>query len=370
MHDVESPGLVEAIVRTIREPLLILDEQLNVRAASPAFYRAFHANAADTVGHALFELGDGQWDIAALRELLEVILPLEASAEDFEVALDSPHLGRRFMVLNARRLEGKAERLILLAIQDVTERGVRNKELERSKQAEKMEAVGRLAAGVAHDLNNLLTAIEGHASILLAEIPEDDRLRDDVEEIRSAGRRAANLTWQLLAFSRKQKLEERRIDLVRAARELQSMLVRLVPERIDFRIEAGTGEIVVRADPSQLQQVLMNLVVNAVDAIDEAGSITVSIDAKDVTSAGAEEIPWDIEVGPYARVTVRDTGHGMDPEVLSRIFEPFFTTRAEGHGTGLGLAMVYGVVKQSGGHVLGAGGRRSRCFCLDWPARR
>ncbi|MDZ7780212.1 MAG: response regulator [Gemmatimonadota bacterium] len=222
---------------------------------------------------------------------------------------------------------------------------------ERLRQAEKMEAIGRLAAGVAHDFNNLLTAIEGHASFLLEEIDEESPLQEDVNEIRDSGRRAADLTRQLLAFSRKQALQERNIELGSAARELNTMLRRLVPERIDLEVRVETEDVVVRADPTQLQQIVLNLVVNAVDAIEGSGRITLGVDARSVSVEETEAVSWEMASGPYARVTVRDDGTGMTLDVLSHVFDPFFTTKAEGYGTGLGLATVYGIVKQSSGHV-------------------
>jgi PAS domain S-box-containing protein len=232
---------------------------------------------------------------------------------------------------------------------DITER--RHLE-EQLRQALKMEAIGRLAGGVAHDFNNLLTVIEGRASLVLADLPVGSPSREDVEEIRGAGRRAADLTRRLLAFSRKQVLKERRVDLGAEALDLKTMLGRLVPERIEFRMKVEPGNLVVMADPGQLHQVVMNLVVNATDAIEEGGTITVGVDAVELTQEDVDAIPWAIDPGPYVRLTVADTGIGIPPDVMEHIFEPFFTTKPETHGTGLGLATVYGIVKQSGGHVL------------------
>ena len=232
---------------------------------------------------------------------------------------------------------------------DITER----KQLEAQlRQAQKMEAIGRLAGGVAHDFNNLLTAIEGHATLLLSEMAEASSLRRDVEDIRKAGHRAADLTRQLLAFSRKQILEEQKVDLIHTTVELETMLRRLVPERISVESRASAGEVVVRADPGQLQQIVMNLVMNAADAIEDSGTITLQVDAVDLSPREVAAIPWHVDPGPYARLTVQDTGTGMSQEEMRHIFEPFFTTKPLGRGTGLGLATVFGVVKQSGGHIL------------------
>ncbi len=232
---------------------------------------------------------------------------------------------------------------------DIRER----RELEdQLRQAQKMEAIGRLAGGVAHDFNNLLTAIEGHASLLLEDMAEDSPYRVDLEEILKSGRRAADLTRQLLAFSRKQVLEERKVDLNASVLDLQKMLERLVPERIEFEFETSSVPAVVHTDPGQLHQVVVNLVVNAVDAVKDSGSITVRTDLVELSPEEAAAFPWGVEPGWYASLSVTDTGTGIQPEAREHLFEPFFTTKPEGSGTGLGLATVYGIVKQTGGHVV------------------
>ena len=223
---------------------------------------------------------------------------------------------------------------------------------EQLRQAQKMEAVGRLAGGIAHDFNNLLTAVEGYASILLDDLPADSPFREDVGQILEAGERAGDLTRQLLAFSRRQVLEERNVDMSSVAVELEKLLRRLVPERIRFRVAATDEFTVVFADRGQLHQVVMNLVVNAVDAIDGDGDITIAVEPVELEDCDTRELPWEVAPGPYVRLSVQDTGSGMSPEVLEHLFEPFFTTKGEGHGTGLGLATAYGIIKQSGGHVL------------------
>ena len=232
---------------------------------------------------------------------------------------------------------------------DITERiGLE----EQLRQAQKMEAIGRLAGGVAHDFNNLLTAIKGHAGMLLDDLPQGSEHHEDAFQIFQAGERAAALTRQLLAFSRKQVLEAQSVDLVAAAVNLQPMLRRLIPARIDFRVDSTGEHAVVWADPGQVNQILMNLVVNAADSIERTGTISIHLDSVDLSKADVDSIPWHVEVGRYARMRVRDSGSGITPQVLNKIFEPFFTTKAEGLGTGLGLSTVYGIVKQSGGHIM------------------
>jgi CheY-like chemotaxis protein/two-component sensor histidine kinase len=215
-----------------------------------------------------------------------------------------------------------------------------------------MEAIGRLAGGVAHDFNNLLTAINGHARLLLEDLPAGSQLANDARQILSAGDRAIGLTRQLLAFSRKQVMEQRAVDLRRLAGDMEQMLRRLIPAPIELVLEAEDQPVIARADPSQLGQVLMNLVVNAVDAIEVTGRITLRVGHASMTPELAAEIPWTVRTGRYAQLTVQDTGSGIPDHVMDQIFEPFFTTKSEGRGTGLGLSTVYGIVKQSGGHVL------------------
>ena len=221
---------------------------------------------------------------------------------------------------------------------------------EQFRQAQKMEAIGQLAGGVAHDFNNLLTVISGYSQILLGSSELDERKRGLALEISKAGERAASLTRQLLAFSRKQLWEPRLLDLNAVITDQQKMLSRLIGEDIEFVTVLDPALYKVKTDLGQFEQVIMNLVVNARDAMPRGGRLVVEtrnaeLDAS-YTSAHA-----GVEPGPYAMVTVSDTGCGMPPEVLEHLFEPFFTTKGQGSGTGLGLATVYGIVQQSGGHV-------------------
>ena len=223
---------------------------------------------------------------------------------------------------------------------------------EQLRQAQKMEAVGRLAGGVAHDFNNLLTAILGYAELVLSRHELDDTSRSNVESIQKAGRQAAAVTHQLLAFSRKQVLLPRVIDLNALVADFERILRRVIGEHIDLRTlpTAACGRV--RADPNQLEQVILNLGVNARDAMPKGGQLTIRTDNVRFDDTAARGLAPDMAGGVFVLLEVTDTGCGMDDEVKSRIFEPFYTTKGPGKGTGLGLATVYGVVRQSGGTIL------------------
>ena len=235
---------------------------------------------------------------------------------------------------------------IIAAIRDVSER----KRLEAQfRQAQKMEAVGQLAGGVAHDFNNLLTAILGYTDLARAHLAPDSEAAKDLDETQRAAVSAANLTGQLLAFSRKQMLQPVTLDVNSVLREIRNMLTRMVGEHIEITLDLADDVHMITADPSQLEQVVMNLVVNARDAMSTGGEVRIATANATVDAANPREM---LPPGAYVLLTISDTGAGMTPEVRRHLFEPFFTTKERGKGTGLGLATVYGIVKQSGGWIL------------------
>ena len=291
-------------------------------------------------------------NIAALLAT-DVSLPeLTGRRVELEIACKD---GIRFPAeLSVSAVETGRGNLLAIWIRDLRERRKAEDALRVSeaqlRQALKMEAVGRLAGGVAHDFNNVLTAIFGYVDLLLDALDPTDRRRADAEEIKRAAGRAAELTRQLLAFSRKQLLQPRRVNLNEIVANIEGLITKLVGSDIDVRIEPSAPRADVVADPGQIEQVLMNLAANARDAMPAGGRLTIRT-ATETVGAGAASSQAGLTPGTFVRLTVSDTGKGIPASVRPHLFEPFFTTKEQGKGTGLGLATVYGIVKQSGGWI-------------------
>ena len=311
------------------------------------------------------------------RDLADLLIPEEHRApfrEALQRRRDPPHAiessrivghrvemtavrrdGDRFPVeLSVSSIDRQGRLLFTAWIRDLTSQRSAQAALRFSeaqlRQAQKMEAVGRLAGGVAHDFNNVLTAIFGYADLLLDGLPPADGRREDVEEIKRAANRAAALTRQLLAFSRKQVMQPRRLNLNEAIDGIRTLLGQLVGDDIVLHVEMDPDLGDVLADPGQLEQVLMNLAANARDAMPEGGHLTLRTSNVELQSQHVTGLTG-IQPGRFVRLVVSDTGHGVPEDVRPHVFEPFFTTKQQAEGTGLGLATVYGIVKQSGGWI-------------------
>ena len=254
---------------------------------------------------------------------------------------------RTFMTKKSLLTDKNGDKQIVCVLREITE----HKRLEAQfLQAQKMEAIGVLAGGVAHDFNNLLNVINGYSELVLEDLAQDNPMRRDIEQVREAGQRAATLTSQLLAFSRKQILQSEILDLNSVIADMSSMLRRLIGEDIEFVSITQPGLGLINGDPGSIQQIVMNLAVNARDAMSQGGKLTIETGNVDLDQDYLHRRPM-AKAGPYVMLAISDNGIGMDAATQAQIFEPFFTTKEKGKGTGLGLSTVYGIVKQSNGFI-------------------
>ncbi len=344
--EAEHVRLVTAIEQSA-EGVVITSATGDIEYVNPAFTRITGYSREEVLGKNPRILKSGQQDPAFYQQLWATILRGEIwHGQLINRRKDGSLYTEELNIAPVRGAQGEVTHFISTK-QDVTER----KQLERQLiQAQKMEAVGRLAGGVAHDFNNLLTIINGYAQLLTERSsPEDPRL-ELMEEILMAGEKAASLTRQLLAFSRRQVLEPRILDLSRVLADLEKMLHRLIGEDVELvtTYEPDLGRV--KVDPGQIEQVVMNLAVNARDAMPEGGKLNIETSNVEIDEGYARSHP-NITPGKYVMMAVSDTGCGMDLDIQRHIFEPFFTTKEKGHGTGLGLATTYGIIKQSGGFI-------------------
>jgi len=466
----------ERVVNTVREPLLVLDGDLQVVSASKSFHRVFATTDKDLIGENLFKMQGARWNIPQLRKLLERILPDETTVEAFEVTTDMSDSGPRHLVLNARQIEGgkDGDDLILLAIEDISairqavqsvvdrearlsailqsapeaiitvdEHGIiasfspaaeamfgyaakeilgqnvnvlmpepdrsahdgymdhylktgekkiigkgremnalrkdqtivpirlmvseleldgerqflgilhdlteDKKRLSQLQRAQKMEAVGQLTGGLAHDFNNLLTVVIGNLELLDMQI-EDERQKRLLNEALEASSLGASLTSQLLSFSKSQALAPEPVALNDLVETMQPLLKRTLSKKIRVKTELAENLNQTTADPGKVESAILNMAINARDAMPDGGTLTIET-RNTVLDEDYAATQIDVDAGPYVALSVTDTGTGMKPDVLEKVFEPFFSTKEPGRGSGLGLSMIYGFAKQSGGHV-------------------
>jgi len=345
----QSEARQGAILEAAHDAIMTLDPHLNIREFNPAAERMFGVLRLNMVGRSI-----------------EMLLPV-AEREPQRQALSQymttgeGRLARRQLVLTGLRSDGAefpievtvvrigsdARPEMTVFIRDITERRALEEQL---RQSQKLEAIGRLAGGVAHDFNNILMSIMGSADLLLMELGREDPARGEATEIKQSVQRGAGLTRQLLAFSRRQATRQQLFALGDVVCGMETMLRRLIGPEIDFEIVREDQPTMVMADPAQIEQVVLNLVINARDAMPEGGRLSVRLEEVELDEATAIAHA-EGRTGRYARLSVSDTGTGIDEQTRAKLFEPFFTTKEQGKGTGLGLSIVYGIVKQSLGYI-------------------
>lgn len=341
-----SNELLQAVTEGTSDAVFVKDREGRYLLLNAAVAELFGKPIAELIGRDDSALLPGE--VATRIRDDDLAVMAAKTARTYEETVPSPRGARVLQTSKApyRDSAGAVAGVIGIS-RDVTER----KRLEEQlRQAQKMEAVGRLAGGLAHDFNNLLTVINGYSEIILDSLDVQSPLRPLMEDVMKAGERGAGLTRQLLAFSRQQMLQPKVLDLNEVVAELCNLLRRMIGEDVELVLKPGLGLQKVQVDPGQIQQVLMNLAINARDAMPTGGTLTIETCNEEIkcgqTSDGSQVFP-----GQYVQLSVSDTGTGMTAEVRTHIFEPFFTTKENGRGTGLGLAMVYGIVQQSGGHI-------------------
>ena len=337
-----------ALIENAQDMICVLDENAVVLYKSPAVERILGYSLEELIGKNAFDMVHPD-DLAQTKAFFAHVLQHPGVALTFALRLRHKHdAWHHIEAIFDNLLDHSAIRGVIVNYRDLTERKSVEQQLA---QAQKMEGIGRLAGGIAHDFNNLLSAILGYAELAEQEVTADSPLASYLQNIEQAAQRAANLTRQLLAFARRQPIEPRVVNLNDLVTGLTSMLRRLLGEDVELVTLPNAARAQVRVDPGQIEQVLVNLVVNARDAMPDGGILTIEtaevVLETDVLAPGVEILP-----GSYVLLSVCDTGCGMTPQVQALIFDPFFTTKEVGKGTGLGLSLCYGTVKQSGGYIV------------------
>jgi len=346
---VEVEARQGAILEAAHDAILTIDPQLNIREFNPAAERMFGRPRIDILGR----------NVELLLPPADRLAHLNAFSR-YLTRGDGP-LGRRLIELTCVKADGTefpgeltvarigtdSHAIITGFVRDITERRILEEQLRRSQ---KLEAIGRLAGGVAHDFNNILMSIVGAADLMLLDLRPGSLAYDEAHEIKRSVQRGASLTRQLLAFSSRQATRPQLLAINDVVGGMDTMLRRLIGPEIEIKISLQPEITKVRVDPSQIEQVVLNLVVNARDAMPNGGRVTVAVDSVELDETAAIGLV-EGHAGKYARISVTDTGMGMDDRTKAQLFEPFFTTKDQGKGTGLGLSIVYGIAKQNGGYI-------------------
>jgi len=344
---VESTARQGAILEAAHDAILTLDQRMTIREFNPAAEQMFGERRMNILGRSIEMLLPEAERTVQMRALRRYIVTRAGAPRQLELTGIRSD-GTEFpMEVTVARIGSDTRAEMAMFIRDVTERRALEEQL---RQSQKLEAIGRLASGVAHDFNNILMSIMGAADLLLMELGPDDLARGEATEVKQSVLRGAALTRQLLAFSRRQASRPRLFALGEVVGGMESMLRRLIGPEIEFDID-GVGEpVAVMADPAQIEQVVLNLVINARDAMPKGGRLILRVERLMVDETAALS-HVEGHAGRYARLSVADTGTGIDEATRARLFEPFFTTKEQGKGTGLGLSIVYGIVRQSGGYI-------------------
>jgi len=340
------------LFETVPDVIVSTNLRGTVTAANAAAYRLAGSRADDIVGRPLRHLIRGEEASIGLNHFRAA---RAGETRQFVIKVDGPDGSPRWLECTCKPVRDEGEVVAVLFVgRDITREKEDEEALRRSEeqliQSQKMEAVGQLAGGLAHDFNNLVAVITGYCGFLRQDLPADDARMNDIKEIQAAAESAASLTRQLLAFSRKQVLQPKIVNLNDSVAQLEHMLRRLIGSHIEIRTQLQPDLQLVKADPNQLDQVVMNLAVNARDAMPGGGILSLETENVLLDAEYARTHPG-VRPGPHVVLCIRDNGVGMDADTQARIFEPFFTTKDPGRGTGLGLSTVYGIVRQSGGHI-------------------
>ena len=362
----ESEARQGAILEAAHDAIITMDQELNIREFNPAAERMFGYARLDILGRnveLLLPPASRARQVSALNEYMATGSGTLAGRQIELLGLKSD--GSEFPLdLTVARIGSDSRAVLTGFFRDITERRALEEQL---RQSQKLEAIGRLAGGVAHDFNNILMSIMGAADLLLMQLPSGDSAREEATEIKQSVDRGAGLTRQLLAFSRRQATQPRLFALGEIVGGMDRMLRRLIEAEIEFEIISAPDPLMIVADSGQLEQVVMNLVINARDAMPKGGRLTVRVEEVELDEAAAATLA-EGKTGRYARLSVADTGTGIDEQTRAKLFEPFFTTKEQGKGTGLGLSIVYGIVKQTGGYITVASEPgRGATFLLYFP---